>query len=743
MATFTLEQRLILACVRTKLDILRIPKLVDRDPDWEVFLRIADKLGLAPLIHAGLRELDGSVEIPKPVKERLRHLYHRETIASLTLREALGPVLKQFHDASLPVVILKGAAMAALVYPSPALRPMADVDLMVQKHDLDRADDLLRSKGFDRRFDAPSGSKLALNTPSRMLYVRPQGFPPVELHHHIVNAHTDVMLYERIAVGELWKRSHSAEIESIDTLVLSHEDLLLHLALHLSKRNQFFGQLRTLRDIGELGKRHGSTIDWNGIVARAESYKVSKYLYYSFRLARELVGADIPSAVLEGLRNRFSRLKLEDAIVSGVARRAIMSHDGFERASRTIHRIGIGLEGADKTREGIALASRLIADAGRARIQQLVASLRNRQRLDRAAQSNLITNQYTAPGSSSNETSPESLAKPQALISPRDTEVAVTYDQGPTDGLGAQLQRIYGIYALARSLNIKYVHTPLARVGYRGLLPLLERRPDADFTDRYNAIFTLPSDDFDLERCQQIKVENLTEIIIEQYRQVAATSGRPVLIQSPCAYGYTDRFPASYLTLRAISPYREYKAAGPVRICIHLRRGDNVFARQDQRFRLLPNSYYLCICETLIRVLNRLGVPFAVRIHTEMPMRPYTLHPGIEGLYFDLTQPSTINPEQFALDDFNAIPNLEIVFNAEPMAALDDFGTADILILSLSSFGYVGGLLNAYGLVVYAPWWHKPVPSWLIANEQGHLDDELVATRIAEHLHNRSRNRVS
>ena len=47
-----------------------------------------------------------------------------------------------------------------------------------------------------------------------------------------------------------------------------------------------------------------------------------------------------------------------------------------------------------------------------------------------------------------------------------------------------------------------------------------------------------------------------------------------------------------------------------------------------------------------------------------------------------------------------------MLVNVEAREALDDFATADVLILSRSSLGYVAGVLNPYGLVVYAPWWH-------------------------------------
>jgi hypothetical protein len=84
-----------------------------------------------------------------------------------------------------------------------------------------------------------------------------------------------------------------------------------------------------------------------------------------------------------------------------------------------------------------------------------------------------------------------------------------------------------------------------------------------------------------------------------------------------------------------------------------------------------------------------------------------------------------------------------MVLNVEPREALDDFATADVLILSLSSFGYLGGLLNPHGLVIAAPNlppprnFHTALPDWLVASEHGDLDAAQVATRIADQLRRR------
>ena len=131
-APLPLETALILACAHPAPDGQRLQALVAQGPAWPRLLRQVERWGLAPLVYTHLRQAAHSGHVPTPVVERLRHLYHRDTIHGVARRELLRATLRRFAEAGVPVIVLKGAALAALVYPSPALRPMRDLDLLVQ-----------------------------------------------------------------------------------------------------------------------------------------------------------------------------------------------------------------------------------------------------------------------------------------------------------------------------------------------------------------------------------------------------------------------------------------------------------------------------------------------------------------------------------------------------------------------------------------------------------------------------------
>lgn len=297
-SSLTLEHRLIFACARTDPDVDCIQKLITCGPDWQAIVLKAEQWRLAPLIFTSLRPLVSSELVPVLVIQQLRHLFRQDTIKSVTQRELLRGVLLRFAADGLPVIVLQGAALATLVYPSPPLRPIGTIDLLVHPYDREQAEKILSDIVADQA-----------NIP----YLVSQSFNHLKLHDHLAPAHKTA----RLPTEDVWKRAQPVEIESIATRVLCHEDLLLHLALQFWASTSVDSHVRTLCDIGETSRRYGNAIDWYLLVMRAERYQVGRHLSCVLHLARDLVGADVPRPVLTALQTSFGELPFEDRFIVG------------------------------------------------------------------------------------------------------------------------------------------------------------------------------------------------------------------------------------------------------------------------------------------------------------------------------------------------------------------------------------------------------------------------------------------
>ena len=214
------------------------------------------------------------------------------------LYQELGLVLQAFQQDNIPVIVLKGAHLAALVYRHIALRPMCDIDLLVHRSDLERAAARLRDLGYS---GSPAGDvaihcEVVQHLP--MLYKAPE--TGIELHWTpLLPTH-----FPGVADEGWWQRSRPATIAGAVTRVLSPEDLLLHLCLHnaCDRPHGPFGLgLRPLCDLAEIIRRYRETHSWPEVQARAVEWHAERSVYLALWLARELLGAAVPPSVMEGL----------------------------------------------------------------------------------------------------------------------------------------------------------------------------------------------------------------------------------------------------------------------------------------------------------------------------------------------------------------------------------------------------------------------------------------------------------
>ncbi len=367
----SLEICLILACVRRDLDAERIQDLVNRGPDWHAILRGVERWRLAPLVYTSLRQTDATGRMPDPVAERFRHLHRRQTIHWIDQREVLRETLQLFSEAGVPTIVLKGAALATLVYPSPALRPTSKVDLLVRHRDAARVQGLLKSMRHAPASPTAAGAGAGPDNPgfrhrgrNRMTLL------DVSTHILTLRRPTDRAPAAHIPIESLWERARPAQIESVATLVFSPEDLLLHIALDLAFAGRFVGHARTLSDIGQTCGRYGDAIDWSQVIAWARAYKTVKPLYYALRWASELVGAGVPSRALAELRGGFRQLPLENRLMVTAGRQAILP-DPIAAPIPNVARLAAHLLKHHRAKDSVTMAFRELAGVYRRRLRRL------------------------------------------------------------------------------------------------------------------------------------------------------------------------------------------------------------------------------------------------------------------------------------------------------------------------------------------------------------------------------------
>src|SRR5574338_600535 len=110
------------------------------DPEevrWDDFLRLAGGLGVVPFVAHVVREDD--LGLPGPVREQVLAGGRANAMRQLRRHAALREIARSLEEAGIPLIVLKGMALAYLAYPDPFCRSMSDIDLFVPRADLERA----------------------------------------------------------------------------------------------------------------------------------------------------------------------------------------------------------------------------------------------------------------------------------------------------------------------------------------------------------------------------------------------------------------------------------------------------------------------------------------------------------------------------------------------------------------------------------------------------------------------------
>ena len=302
--------------------------------------------------------------------------------------------------------------------------------------------------------------------------------------------------------------------------------------------------------------------------------------------------------------------------------------------------------------------------------------------------------------------------------------IALTYaNDKEMDGAGAQLQRIYGIYAVSRFLGTLYIHTPVEKIGYHGLEALEKNAPTDGFESRFNQLLKMVSD---VELPENAIIHEMDLVNAEVIKAKADGNNEFHLFRIFLPYPICDNNPSVYKCVSKLSPFTNKKNK-LFRIAIHVRRGELFLIEQ---YRMLPNSYYTSTVLQIIKILSELSVEFVCELYTEAPSKKLTVAPGHYSINDKISQNTFLSPEMNSLDDFDVIPNLRKFVNGDPIEALEAMATADLLMMSRSSFSYVAAILNAEGIVIYHPFWHSPLPEWIVATENDISDATKLLNQI-------------
>lgn len=243
----------------------------------------------------------------------------REELRSRIYAEILESALGAFDVAGIPVLLLKGAALSATVYPQPSTRHNHAIDLLVDARHW-AAHDLLAQIEFTPGPAGPGSachqdfrhsSGLALGLHSKPLFL----------------PHFDM------ALDGVRARARSVQVGLRTVKVMSAEDSLVHICGH-AVYSRSRANLRWAGDVFYILERHPE-IQWPVVIEAAARARLTLPLLVFLRWAKDVLAAPVPADALRQLHDG-SRV-IDTVIAEGI--HAAFVHTGQSRM-RTFKELG-------------------------------------------------------------------------------------------------------------------------------------------------------------------------------------------------------------------------------------------------------------------------------------------------------------------------------------------------------------------------------------------------------------------
>lgn len=235
------------------------------------------------------------------------HLVHNR-VRSGRMTAAAADLVRQFANAGIQSLVLKGAHTALAYFPELGVRPASDIDLLVSAHDVQNAEAVLTAAGLTCKGRTQRESTWVEPTNRSQLrsltYVHAENPWSVDLHNSLAASVgwgavlADFDRADPMASAQRWPVDPSAA-------VLDQPLLLLHLAAHAGAGWQNLTLLRQVELVFVIRQEVATgRLNWDAFLDVGARTEALGYAYPALCLAEKLAPGVVPEFVLSHCAGR-------------------------------------------------------------------------------------------------------------------------------------------------------------------------------------------------------------------------------------------------------------------------------------------------------------------------------------------------------------------------------------------------------------------------------------------------------
>ena len=264
----------------------RILELLACALQWPLVLERAYTHEVYPLLYRNLREL-GFPSVPDAVQAELKGAFLANAFRNQLLAEELARLLGLLGEAGIPVIPLKGVALAQSLYGDAAFRICSDIDILVPPNTVPEALGLIRASGYRDDFREPFFCDLVMRYGRHYDVVREDRALSYRLELHWKFLHNSSKNDE--AITDLWAEVRPKAFFGVRAYTFTPEWEFLYLAMHATDHQWM---LKWLVDIHEISSF--ASVDWQMVMKKAEHLELDLVVRQTLTACSLLLGTPMP-----------------------------------------------------------------------------------------------------------------------------------------------------------------------------------------------------------------------------------------------------------------------------------------------------------------------------------------------------------------------------------------------------------------------------------------------------------------
>jgi hypothetical protein len=281
------------------------------------------------LLHGLIGPVQSAVSrmrsVPEHVTAAIQSVYLIQAARNFQLMTALSEVVDAFRECNIELCVLKGPAVALLIYGNVTTREFTDLDLLIRHEDLSRAESVLVRLGY-RRAGTDSGGRF--QSQKDIQFTRDSDDVLVELHWAL-NPPARRLPVEMTGI---WNRRQVLYFHNTAFPTLGLEDMLIGLCIHNSVHG--WPSLKWIFDIAQILSSKGSHLDWDSLLDRCGTVGCKRILIVNLRLAFVFFGIKPPEPIAEIILADKSTAQLVERF-----QHAILQNEPFSPADLALSHI--------------------------------------------------------------------------------------------------------------------------------------------------------------------------------------------------------------------------------------------------------------------------------------------------------------------------------------------------------------------------------------------------------------------